>query len=173
MHRPEPSATANERLAMVKSAVADEPKLYVDDREIRRQGPSYMIDTLLELRAEMPLTPLCLFVGIDAFLQFQNWHRWEEILNNCHLIVAHRPQYNLPQTGLIADMINARLQQESAYVHTKLAGGILLQPITALEISATDIRKQIAMQRNPRYLLPDAVLEYIKNHKIYNMSKKQ
>jgi nicotinate-nucleotide adenylyltransferase len=168
VHRPEPSAKAEDRMAMVRAAVIDEPTLFADDHEIRRHNPSYMIDTLLDLRAELPTTPLCLLVGIDAFLHFHHWHRWQDILDHCHLIVAHRPQYTLPQSGLIADLVNARLQHDSHYVHTHLAGAILLQQITPLEISASEIRKQIAMQRNPRYLLPDAVLAYIQKHKIYS-----
>jgi nicotinate-nucleotide adenylyltransferase len=119
----------------------------------------------------MPDTPLCLLVGIDAFLGFPSWNRWTEILNYAHIIVAHRPQYQLPQTGLIAELMKERLQHEIAYIHENLAGGILFRPITALEISATDIRKQIAMGRNPRYLLPDGVYDYIKQQGIYSISR--
>jgi nicotinate-nucleotide adenylyltransferase len=167
VHRDEPSATPEQRFAMVKSAVAAESTFIADDREIRRQGPSYMIDTLLEMRAEFPTTPLCLLVGVDAFLNFHRWHQWQAILDLCHLIVAHRPQYQMPQTGEIADLLHDRLQQDTAFVHQTQAGGILLRPITALEISASEIRKQIAMRRNPRYLLPDPVFNYISEHGIY------
>jgi nicotinate-nucleotide adenylyltransferase len=167
VHRAKPSASPLERLEMVKRAVADEPSLFADDREIRRQGPSYMIETVLDLRNELPNTPLCLLIGIDAFLHFQSWYRWQEILTHSHLIVAYRPPYQLPTEGLIADLIKERLQEDAAYVHAHLAGGILLRPMTALEIAASDIRKQIAMQRNPRYLLPDVVLDYIHQQRIY------
>lgn len=171
VHRKLPIASPEDRLAMVKRAIASEPALQVDAREIRRKGPSYMIDTLLELRAEMPKIPLCLLIGIDAFLGFASWHRWKEILKLTHLIVAHRPQYQLPSAGIIADLIKQCLQQEVSFIHEHLAGGILLRPITALEISATDIRKQIAMGKNPRYLLPDSVDEYIKQHGIYSINR--
>lgn len=171
VHRKMPVAEPNQRLAMVQCAIAGEPALLADDREIRRQAPSYTIDTLLDLRKELPHTPLCLLVGIDAFLGFPSWHRWKEILDNAHIIVAHRPQYHLPATGLIADLMKERLQNEIAYIHENMAGGILLRPITALEISASDIRKQIAMGRNPRYLLPNEVYEYIKQHGTYSISR--
>jgi nicotinate-nucleotide adenylyltransferase len=167
MHRKHPVASPEHRLAMVSCAVAAEPALYADDREIKRQGPTYTIDTLLEMRAEMPDTPLCLLMGIDAFLGFASWHRWKEILQHTHIIVAHRPHYQLPFAGIIADLIKEHIQTEIAFIHENLAGGILLRPITALEISATDIRKQIAMGRNPRYLLPDSVYEYIEKQAIY------
>ncbi|TAK78873.1 MAG: nicotinate-nucleotide adenylyltransferase [Gammaproteobacteria bacterium] len=169
VHRKNPSASPEDRLAMVKCAIANEPALYADDREIRRQAPSYMIETILELRAEIPNTPFALIMGIDAFLGFTSWHRWAELLEIVHVIIAHRPNYQLPSTGMIADLLHARLQQEAAFIHENRGGGILLRPITALEISATDIRKQIAMGRNPRYLLPNSVYDYIKQHGIYSI----
>lgn len=171
VHRKLPSALPEQRLAMVQVATANEPALVADDREIRRKSPSYTIDTLLEMHTEMPDIPICLLLGIDAFLGFASWHRWMEILNQAHIIVAYRPQYHLPSTGIIAEMIKERLVKETSYLHENFAGGILLHPITALEISATDIRKQIAMGRNPRYLLPDSVYEYIKQFGIYSISR--
>lgn len=171
MHRKQPEASAEQRLAMVECAIAAEPALYADAREVRRQGPTYTIDTLLEMRAEMTTTPLCLLIGIDAFLGFTSWQRWEEILHYAHIIVAHRPNYQLPTTGMIAELMKQHLQHEIAFIHENLAGGILLRPITALEISASDIRKQIAMERNPRYLLPDKVYDYIKQQGIYSISQ--
>lgn len=173
VHRKTPSASPEDRLKMVQCAVGNEPALIADDREIRRGDPSYMIDTLKEMRAEFKNTPLCLLLGIDAFLGFASWHCWQDILENAHLIVAHRPQYHLPDNGIIADLLKERLQQEAAYIHEHPAGGILLRPITALEISATDIRKQIASGRNPRYLLPDGVYDYIKQHGIYSIGLKK
>jgi nicotinate-nucleotide adenylyltransferase len=173
MYRKQPVASPTERFAMVARAVEGEPALIADDREIRRKGSTYTIDTLLEMRAEMPDIPLCLLVGIDAFLGFSSWHRWKEILDHTHIIVAHRPHYHLPHTGIIAELIQARLQKEIAFIHENSAGGILLRPITALEISATDIRKQIAMGRNPRYLLPDGVYDYIKKHGTYSISQSE
>jgi nicotinate-nucleotide adenylyltransferase len=171
VHRKMPHAPPEQRLAMVECAVASESALYADKREIQRHAPSYAIDTLLELHEEMPNTPLCLLVGIDAFLGFLSWHRWDEILNQAHIIIAHRPHYHLPHAGVIADLFKERLQHEIAYIHENQAGGILLRPITSLEISATDIRKQIAMGRNPRYLLPDGVYDYIQKHGIYSISR--
>jgi nicotinate-nucleotide adenylyltransferase len=171
VHRKLPIATPQQRLDMVQCAIASEPTLQIDDREIRRKGQSYMIDTLSELRQEMPQTPLCLLLGIDAFLGFPSWYRWKDILAHAHLIVAHRPQYQLPSTGVVSDLIKERLQNELAYIHENLSGGILLRPITSLEISATDIRKQIAMGKNPRYLLPGRVYDYIKEHGIYSIHR--
>lgn len=172
MYRKQPVATPEQRMAMVECAVAGEPALTADSREIKRPGPTYTIDTLLEMRAEMPDTPLCLLMGIDAFLGFPSWHRWKEILDLAHIVVAHRPHYYLSRTGIVADLLSKHLQNEIAFIHENTAGGILLRPITALEISATDIRKQIAMGRNPRYLLPDSVYDYIKTNGVYQILSK-
>lgn len=171
VHRKLPVANPKERLEMVQQAVNNEPALVADDREIRRQNPSYMIDTILEMRTEFPDHALCLLLGIDAFLGFASWHRWKELLTEVHLIVAHRPQYQLPKTGVMAEVLQSHLQEDSAYVQEHKAGGILLRPITQLEISASDIRKQFAMERNPRYLLPDHVYDYIKQQGIYSISR--
>lgn len=167
MHRKQPLASADHRLEMVKLAVKDEPSLFADDREIRRSGATYTIDTLIEMRKEMPDTPFCLLLGIDAFLGFASWQRYQEILDYAHIIIAHRPHYQPPADGVIAKLLADHKQEEAGYIHENLAGGILLKPIAALEISATEIRKLIAMEGNPRYLLPDNVYQYIKKQGIY------
>ena len=171
VHRKLPTASPEHRLAMVRTAIADEPALKADDSEILRKSPSYTIDTLEAFHQKMPDTPLCLIMGIDALLGFPSWHRWEDILKLAHLIVAHRPQYHLPQNGIVAELLKQRLKHHSSALHECIAGNIVLHPVTPLDISATDIRKQIASGRNPRYLLPDAVYQYIREHGVYSISR--
>jgi len=170
VHRKLPIATPEQRLAMVRRAIESEPALRVDDCEIKRKGPSYSIDTLTYLQKKLSNTPLCLIMGIDALLGFPSWHRWEDILKLAHLVVVHRPQYQLPQTGIVADLLKQRLKQDHTVIHESLAGNIILQPVTPLEISATDIRKLIAIGRSPRYLMPDNVYKYIQEHGVYSIS---
>lgn len=171
VHRKLPVASPEQRLAMVECAIKSDSKLIAEDCEIKRKGPSYTIDTLLHLREKLPSTPLCVIMGIDAFLNFPSWHRWEEILQLAHLVVAHRPQYQLPKTGIVAELIKQRFKQNPLSIHESMAGNIVLHPVTALDISATDIRKQIAMGRSPRFLLPDSVLEYIQQHGTYSINR--
>jgi nicotinate-nucleotide adenylyltransferase len=171
VHRKSPIATPEQRLEMVKQAIVNEPTLQVEDCEIERKGPSYMIDTLEILHKKIPNTPLCLIMGIDALLHFPSWHRWEDILKQAHLIIAHRPHYHLPQTGIVAELIKQRLKSNSEALQESLAGYILLHPVTPLEISATDIRKQIAMGKSPQFLLPDNVYKYIQQHGVYDISR--
>jgi nicotinate-nucleotide adenylyltransferase len=171
VHRKLPVATPEQRLAMVTQAIAHEPALQIDACEIERKGPSYTIDTLKILHKILHPAPLCIIMGIDALLGFSSWHKWEEILTLAHLVVAHRPQYQLPQTGVVADLLKERLTSQPTDLHQTTAGKILLHPVTALEISATDIRKQISMGLNPRYLLPDSVYSYIQEHGTYSISR--
>ena len=91
-HRAAPQVSSQQRLEMVRLAAAGNPLFTVDDREVKRSGPGYTIETLTELRREAGATqPLCVLLGADAFLELATWHRWHELFGLAHLIVAHRP----------------------------------------------------------------------------------
>jgi nicotinate-nucleotide adenylyltransferase len=172
-HRAAPCARAEHRLAMVRLAAAGNPRLLVEEREVRRAGLCYTFDTLSELRAEAGAArPLVLLLGADAFLEFATWHRWREIFGLAHLAVARRPGFplerwaeRLPQP--LAREYSARLVLQPLAVHLAPAGGIVMIEITALDISASAIRATLAARRSPRYLLPDAVLDYIRREGLY------
>ena len=156
-HRGAPRCDARDRLAMVEAAVADQPGFTVDARELERDGPSYTVITLRELRAEDPGRPLCLIVGMDAFLGLPTWHEWRAILDLAHLVVAHRPGWSAPQQGLLADLLAERGTARAEDLCSSPAGRILVYAVTPLEISSTDLRDLIVAGRDPRYLVPDAV----------------
>jgi len=172
-HRAAPRLPAPQRLAMVKLAVQDNSLFSVDERETRRGGLAYTVDTLAELRAEVGSErPLCLLVGADAFLDFATWHRWHELFTLAHVVVAHRPGFpvdtwheRMPQP--LAREYAARALQQPLAVHLAPAGGVAVVAITALDISATMIREAIREGRSVRYLLPDSVLDYIQSHRLY------
>lgn len=174
-HRPQLSATAEQRVAMLHLALAGNSKFHLDDREIRRYlehgTPSYTIDTLLSLHEESDgQTAFCLILGSDAFLGLSGWHRWDELLNHCHIVVAHRPN-----AGLTFDALPTSMQGVWNACHTasindlknKPNGHILVRPITALDISATRIREDLKSGKSVRYLLPDTVIDYIKTQQLY------
>ncbi len=160
-HRGTPLADGLSRLAMVRAATADQPGFVVDDREVLRAGASYTVTTLRELRAEFPGRPLCLIVGMDAFLGLPQWHRWREILDLAHIVVAHRPGWEAPEAAPLGDLLRERSTQRADDLHAAVAGRILIQPVTQLEISSTDLRGIIVANRDPRYLMPDAVRDII------------
>jgi nicotinate-nucleotide adenylyltransferase len=173
-HRSAPAVTADHRLAMTRLAAAGNARFAVDDRELRRAGPGYTFDTLKDLRADLgDARPLALLLGADAFLEFATWHRWREIFGLAHVAVAHRPGFpverwaeRMPEP--LAREYSARLMQQPLAIHLSPAGGIVIVPFTALEISATAIRDMLHAGVSPRYLLPGAVLDYIRSHGLYS-----
>lgn len=172
-HRAAPQVTAAQRLEMVRLAVAGNPLLSLDDREFRRAGPGYTVDTLKELRQNLGASrPLCLLLGADAFLELATWHRWHELFGLAHLVIAHRPGFppeswpeRMPEP--LAREYSARLLRQPFGVHLSPAGGIVTQSIAALDISASMIRDSLARGVSPRYLLPDPVLDYIRSNNLY------
>jgi nicotinate-nucleotide adenylyltransferase len=170
-HRAAPLVTAERRLELVRAAVADQPGFVVDDREVRRAGPSFTVLTLGELRRESPATPLCLIVGMDAFLGLPTWHRWHELLELAHVVVAPRPGSVAPADGVLGGLLAARRAADVADLHTRPAGRIYVQPVTQLEIGSTELRELLAAGRDPRYLVPDAVREVIRRTGCYSVSQ--
>lgn len=166
-HRGTPGVTPEQRLDLLRRAVAEQPGFVVDERELRRSGPSYTVDTLASLRAELPDTPLCLLVGRDAFGTLQRWSRWRQLFELAHIVVLNRPG-NWPALSpeLSAEVTTRRLST-AAGLQQRLAGGLWFQSVTPLTISATHIRELLASGRSPRYLLPDTVYTSILKQGFY------
>ena len=172
-HRSAPVASSEHRLAMTRLAVQGNSRFQVDDREIHRAGPGYMFDTLTSMRAESgPTQPLVLLLGADAFLELATWHRWHELFGLAHIAVAHRPGFpverwagQMPQP--LAREYTSRLMHQPLAVHLSPAGGVVVVPFTALDISATALRDLLQTGRSPRYLLPAPVLDYIRSNNLY------
>ncbi len=163
-HREQPSVTASMRLQMLELAIKNRPGLKIDTRELDRQGPSYMVDTLESLRREFPDQPLLLFIGADAFEHLTAWHQWQQLFNYAHIVVMTRPGY---QAQDLDDFFKPRLTADKQDLAEQPAGKLFFQAVTQLDISATAIRKLIAEHQNPGFLLPDAVIDYIKQHSLY------
>jgi nicotinate-nucleotide adenylyltransferase len=159
-HRAVPSVTSQQRLEMVQAAIAGVTGLTADDRELQRNGPSYMVDTLFSLRAEYPDNPLCLILGSDAFINLNSWYQSTQIINLAHIIVVRRPN-----TVLATQHINQT--QNLNQLHTNKAGKIWVEELPDIAISATQIRDLIAAGNNPNYLLPLAVLDIINHNRLY------
>lgn len=156
-HRDATHADAATRVKLVRAAIDGEPRFILDDRELRREGPSYSVDTLLDLRAEYAHRSLCLIIGMDAFLGLPQWHAWREILQLAHLIVAHRPGWRAPESGPLGELLADRGTDRVLDLHESRAGRVFIRAVTQLEISSSAIRELIRAGRDPRYLLPDPV----------------
>lgn len=166
-HRDQPGATPEQRLAMVRLAVDNGSDLRVDDRELKRDRLSYSVETLESLRSELGDTvTLFMIIGWDAFGGLPGWHRWEELLELSNLVVLQRPDYDPELPEVLKDLLAARSVSDPASANAS-AGQIICLSQTPLAISATHIRELVAANRSPRFLLPDAVLEYIETHGLY------
>jgi nicotinate-nucleotide adenylyltransferase len=171
-HRDEPGASAAERLAMTRLATQGNPRFVVDGRELERSGRSYTIDTLTEIRSDWGDRPLCLLMGADAFVALTTWHRWSELFDLSHIVVARRPGFPLEQlTSLLPDALRAQYMRRKSANPADLkatpAGNIFAHELTALDVSASGLRSLIKRDASLRYLLPDAVIAYIEQHKLY------
>jgi nicotinate-nucleotide adenylyltransferase len=160
-HRPPPVASVELRWHMLVAAVAGKSGLVPDNRELRRGGPSYTVDTLVELRAESGDRPLCLILGADAFAGLASWHRWRDLAGLVHLVVVHRPGFEIPVRGEVGELLDARRAMRPAELAGTPAGRVLLQPVTPLAIAASAIRDLVARGGDPAFLVPDAVRDLI------------
>ncbi len=173
-HRAVPLTSAQARWEMVVLALNGQPGFVADAREVPRTGPCYTVDTLTELRAEFgTVQPLCLILGGDAFLQLHTWHEWKRLFELAHIIVLQRaggqPLGNAMTAADAALQVEyrKRLAPAARALHEAPAGAIFVADMPALEISATDIRRRCAENKNIRYLVPDAVANYIYTHSLY------
>ena len=170
-HRNTPRTSAEHRLAMVQLAAEANDHLKVDAAEVRAEGPSYTVLSLERLRAlHGPDQPLVLLVGADAFLGLATWHRWKDIFTLAHIAVATRPSHVLEVEHMapaLAEEFQQRLHRGASALQEAPAGYIVPFGITPLDISATAIRAALSTGRSPRYLLPEAVVDYIGRHQLY------
>ncbi|SFC03082.1 nicotinate-nucleotide adenylyltransferase [Marinospirillum celere] len=168
-HRDQPSASPEQRLAMLKLATADEPLLVADDRELRRPGPSWSIDTLESLREDYgDQQPLAMVLGWDAFLGLPSWSRRDLLLEKAHLIVIARPGEKQPASEELLDLLDQYELKAGEALNAKPAGRILRLALpSAMQVSATYIRRLLSQQASVRYLLPDAVINYLFSQGLY------
>jgi nicotinate-nucleotide adenylyltransferase len=176
-HRGQPRATAQQRLDMANRAIAGNPRFLIDAREVGQTGehsaPSYSVETLSALRAELPPeTPLVLFMGSDAFLGLTTWHEWRRLFVLAHIAVAHRPGYSLASwedalPDALRTQLSTRRSEQAAEIAEKPAGRVFLHTITQLDISASQIRDHALRGKSLRYLLPDPVIDYINENRLY------
>ena len=166
-HRGVTYASAMQRMRLVELAIAGQDGFLADDRELRRDGPSYTIDTLQTLREEYADRSLGLVIGMDAFLGLTDWYRWDDILDFAHIVVAHRPGWKAPDIGVLGELVTEHGTHRALDLHDKTHGCIYIHAVTQLEIASTEIRELIAAGRDPRFLMPDAVRDEIENTGLY------
>lgn len=167
-HRALPGASAEHRARMLELAVAGEDELLVDRRELRREGRSYTVETLREVRAEVgPEQPLALLVGADSFLDLPKWKEWQALFDLAHFVVAERPGSPLEAGGVA--FAAGRETAEVEALRLAPAGRVfrLNQPLHAE--SASQVRSLIAAGEPWRQYVPAAVAGYIERHGLYGV----
>jgi nicotinate-nucleotide adenylyltransferase len=167
-HRAPPGASALDRAAMLDLAIQGQPLLRVDRRELHRTGPSYSVDTVREVRAEIGAdAPMAWLLGADAFRDLASWHQWRELFGLAHLIVAARPGYAL-------DALAPELQAEVAGRWTEDGSALRRAPagrLFRLELqrpdSATEVRGRLAEGAGVDDRVPPPVAAWIRRHGLY------
>ncbi|RNL60121.1 nicotinate-nucleotide adenylyltransferase [Zhongshania marina] len=175
-HRPPlrgaPGAESRQRLAMVAAAVNGQSGLRVDDRELRRDGPSYTVDTLRDLRAELgTAVSLTVVMGSDAFNQLHRWQDWQSLFSLANVLLLHRADYPLAADATVTAFVEARRVADASKLTAVSAGGFYELGLIQLPISATDIRQRLASGKSISYLVPDVVADYIAEHGLYTQCK--
>jgi nicotinate-nucleotide adenylyltransferase len=167
-HRDPPRAAGADRLRMLELAVAGQARLVVDDREFRREGPSYTVDTLRDLRREFGADePLLLLLGMDAFAGLSTWSRWTELFALAHVGVMTRPGHVPGFEAEVAAEWYARRAGSVAELAATPAGRVLPIEVTPLAISSTDLRARLASGRSIDFLVPPAVAAFIRERRLY------
>ncbi|MDG1165758.1 MAG: nicotinate-nucleotide adenylyltransferase [Porticoccaceae bacterium] len=167
-HRGAPQASAQQRLDMLNAAIANQSLLVADDLELQRTEPSYSIDTLELVRQQIgAVQPLFFCIGMDALAKIDTWQRWRELLGHCHIVVSSRPETERPKTGAVAEWIDAHRCDDLAILQQSPAGKVHFCEMTMLDLSSTEIRRKLARGENIQFMTPDAVVNYIQQHHLY------
>lgn len=147
-HREKPWLSAEQRLQLLKTALHDYADVIIDERELNREGPSYMVDTLVSIQRDFPDETLCLIIGMDAFFGITSWFKWKSLFELCHLVVTQRPGFDAHVIETHFDesdyqFISSRLTTDSEQLTVRKHGKILLQSVPQLDISSTRIRSNL------------------------------
>ena len=166
-HRTQPVASPSQRAEMVRIALAGQSRLVLDDRELHRGGPSYTVDTLRELRAEVgDEEPIALLLGADAFAGLPSWHEWHALFELAHIVMLTRGGEEYPVPDALATEVVGRLG-DAARMHSAAFGYVAEMPVTPLAISATRIRDGLRGGCEARFLMPERVADYIAANGLY------
>lgn len=167
--REQPHASVNQRLDMLRLALEKESGFGVDEREIQRAGPSYTVDTLREIQQELGSEPVCLLLGMDAFIKLEQWHEWFELFSLAHIVVLQRPGWESFSTRKQWPIwVSERLSEEKSELSAEKCGLIYMLPVTPQDISATAIREAIACGMSIDNMVPPQVADYITRHNLYH-----
>lgn len=166
-HRDRPRVDGERRARWIRTAIAQVPQLVLDTCELERAGPSYTVDTLETLRRQLPSTPLCLILGLDAYAGLMQWRAPERVIELAHLVLVPRPGQQVALGLELSNWLAERRVKEPSRLRTAIGGLIHECAVTPLAISARHIRELAASGGDARYLLPAEVWAEIQQEKLY------
>jgi len=168
-HRNTPVTSARHRFRMLELGTEEVPNLTADDRELRRTGKSFTIDTLRDIRKELINDPLCLIMGMDAFQSINSWHEWSLLLDYAHIVIVDRPGTGIDlKEQEVAELYRQYATEDHRIILQDPAGSIIKIENPMLDISSSRIRNLISAHRDISYLVPEKVMAYIKQKQLYH-----
>ena len=149
--------SSKQRLEMLSIAIKEFPSLEIDTREIDRGGNSFMIETLAEIVKEFKDSTICLIIGMDSFVNFKTWKKWDEFAKLVHLIILPRSTNQYPQKSL--DTFDIALDKN--HLNKKSSGLLYFSNSELIDISSSDIRGKIASNQNLDGLMPSSIINIL------------
>jgi nicotinate-nucleotide adenylyltransferase len=166
VHRGQPGATVEQRFTMLQKATEGLSGFVIDSREMGRDQPSYMIETLRSLRKQFPQQPLLLIIGGDAFGDIEKWFQWQQLFDYAHVVVMQRPGSHFENVNM-QPFLQAKVTHKATDLAWLNHGHLYFQPVIQLDISATQIRQKVARHESIDFLLPDNIIKYITDNDLY------
>ena len=181
-HKNPAIASSQDRLNMVELICDEHPLFYPDSRDINRGKPTFSVDSLKEIREEMPTTPLCFFIGTDSLQNLFTWHQWPTLFDLCHFVVCERNSESVKTLKSNTDesfkqhgqQLQTLLKKRQTFnpltLHNSLAGHIYVANTQTFSVSSTQIRHQLTKKQSIEAFLPPKILDYIQQHQLYQTS---
>ena len=163
-HRPAPLASSEQRQTMLQLALREYPGFILDSRELERSGPSWTVLTLQSFRQQYPDASLCPVMGSDAFDGLSSWYHWQQIPQLANIIVIERAGM---KTAKRPDWATEHLVRDVDSLRESKSSSILFVSLKGHDISATEIRQRMAHKLDVTGMLPDKVIDYIRQNGIY------
>lgn len=162
VHRLPSLISPQDRINMIKLAIANHSHWHLNTYEIDKTDPSYTINTLLHFRQLFPEASIGFVMGMDTFFSLESWENWQELLNYAHLLVTPRKGYELNSS---LDL--KHFAEHENLLHKTRNGSIIMLPVVPQSVSSTEIRNKLINRDDVSSLIPKAVYDYIRQQKLY------
>ncbi len=167
-HRPRPAASPDARLKMLELAVGGQDRIFVDDCELRREGISYTVDTLLGYRERLGESGSLLFLmGRDSWLTLPSWDRWEVLTDLAHLVILERPGADQRAPDVLREWCKSRQVEDPEELMNSSSGKVCFLSVDQIDVSASGLRHRIAEGSSIEGDVNPLVTKYIRQHNLY------